>query len=60
MAIDSQTTYIVAALVCASIASLYDLRTRRIPNKLTLWAIVCGLILHLWKGGPAELGFTPL
>lgn len=60
MAIDSQTTYIVAALVCASIASLYDLRTRRIPNKLTLWAIVCGLILHLWKGGPAELGYSAL
>jgi prepilin peptidase CpaA len=60
MAIDSQTTYMVAALVCASIASLYDLRTRRIPNKLTLWAIVCGLILHFWKGGPAELGLSAL
>jgi prepilin peptidase CpaA len=60
MAIDSQTTYMVAALVCASIATLYDLRTRRIPNKLTLWAIVCGLILHLWKGGPAELGLSAL
>jgi prepilin peptidase CpaA len=60
MAIDSQTTYMVAALVCASIASVFDLRTRRIPNKLTLPAIVCGLILHLVKGGPAELGLSAL
>jgi len=60
MAIDSQTTYMVAALVCASIASFYDLRTRRIPNKLTLCAIVCGLILHTVKDGPAGLGLSAL
>jgi len=60
MAINSQTTYMVAALVCALIASLYDLRTRRIPNNLTLPAIICGLILHFMRGGLAELGLSAL
>jgi len=60
MTINPQTTYMEAALVCASIASLYDLRTRRIPNKLTLPAILCGLALHLVRGGPAELGLSAL
>jgi len=58
MAINPQTTYLTAALACASIASLYDLRTRRIPNKLTLPAILCGLLLHLFRGGPAEMGMA--
>jgi len=60
MELDSQTTYLVAALVCALIASLYDLRTRRIPNNLTLPAILFGLVLHLVRGGPVELGLSAL
>jgi prepilin peptidase CpaA len=60
MTINPQTIYIEAALVCASIATLYDLRTRRIPNKLTLPAILFGLVLHLVRGGPAELGLSAL
>jgi prepilin peptidase CpaA len=60
MVITPQTTYMEAALVCASIASLYDLRTRRIPNKLTLPAILFGLALHLVRGGPVELGLSAL
>jgi prepilin peptidase CpaA len=60
MVITPQTTYMEAALVCASIARLYDLRTRRIPNKLTLPAIIFGLTLHLMRGGPAELGWSAL
>jgi prepilin peptidase CpaA len=60
MTINPQTIYLEAALVCASIASLYDLRTRRIPNKLTLPAILAGLTLHLVRGGPTELGLSAL
>jgi prepilin peptidase CpaA len=60
MQIDSQTTYMAAALVCACVASVYDLRTRRIPNKLTLPAILGGLTLHLVRGGPAEMGWAAL
>ncbi len=60
MAISTQTIYMEAALACASIASMYDLRTRRIPNKLTLPAILFGLALHLYRGGPAEMGWSAL
>lgn len=60
MSLDAQTTYLVSALVCALIASLYDLRTRRIPNMLTVPAIVFGLCLHAVRGGAAELGLAAL
>jgi prepilin peptidase CpaA len=60
MALTPQTIYMEAALACASIASMYDLRTRRIPNKLTLPAILFGLGLHLYHGGPTELGWSAL
>src|ERR1700712_5312128 len=60
MSFHPQTTYIVAALACASVAGVYDLRTRRIPNKLTLPAIFAGLLLHLIIGSPAEMGWAAL
>ena len=55
-----QTVYLVAALICASIASLYDLHSRRIPNWLTGPAIFTGLILHLSLGGVGQLGLSAL
>lgn len=60
MSLDTQTTYLISALVCALIASLYDLRTRRIPNNLTVPAILCGLILHFARGGVKEMGLAVL
>ncbi len=55
-----QTIYLTAALLCALIASLHDLRSRRIPNLLTGPAILIGLALHLVLGGPAQLGLSAL
>ncbi len=55
-----QTVYLVAALICASIASLYDLHSRRIPNWLTGPAIFAGLVLHLSLGGVGQLGLSAL
>ena len=60
MAFHSQTIYLTAALICASIACLHDLRSRRIPNLLTGPAILFGLLLHLFLGGPAQLGLSAL
>lgn len=60
MAISPQTIYLTAALICASVASLHDLRSRRIPNLLTGPAILFGLLLHLVLGGPAQLGLSAL
>ncbi len=60
MAVHPQTTYMVAALVCASIGAAYDLRSRRIPNLLTGPALVFGLLLHVSLGGFSQLGLSML
>ena len=49
--LDRETTYLGAALVCASIGGLTDGRCRRIPNWLTAPSILLGLMLHLVLGG---------
>lgn len=60
MAISPETIYLTAALVCASIGSMHDLRSGRIPNRLTGPAILFGLLIHLVIGGPAQLGYSAL
>ncbi len=44
------------ALGCAAIACYHDVRTRRIPNRLTASAAVAGLLGHLILGGWVALG----
>ncbi len=39
------------ALLCAAVASIYDVRERRIPNRLTGGCLLTGLMLHLVLGG---------
>lgn len=51
-----QLAITVAAVVSSLIATITDLRSRRIPNWLTLAAIIAGLALHLFAGGWSELG----
>ena len=48
--------YPAAALLCAIIGAVYDVRSRRVPNLLTLPAILFGLLLHLVLGGWRQLG----
>lgn len=43
--------YPAASLLCAAIGALYDVKSRRVPNLLTLPAIAFGLILHFILGG---------
>jgi len=50
----------VAALVVAAVACICDLRSRRIPNVLTLGAAGAGFIYHLSTGGPGALGQSML
>ena len=45
-----------AAAFVATIGAVHDVRTRRIPNSLTLPGIVFGLLLHLLLGGWRQLG----
>ncbi len=44
-----------AALCCAGISAVYDVRSRRIPNFITLPAIAFGLLLHAVAGGWKQL-----
>ena len=43
------------SLLCATIGAVYDVRSRRIPNFITLPAIVFGLLLHAVFGGWRQL-----
>ena len=44
------------SLAIILIAAVWDIRTRRIPNWLTLTALVLGLALHAWQGTWREAG----
>jgi prepilin peptidase CpaA len=44
-----------ASLLCATLCAVYDVRSRRIPNFITLPAMVFGLILHASLGGWRQL-----
>jgi prepilin peptidase CpaA len=49
-------TLVVLALVLT--ACLFDVRTRRIPNRLTLGAALAALVTALIQGGLAALGWS--
>ena len=50
----TQVIYAAVAVVCASMACVFDLRHRRIPNRLTGPALLAGIAAHAsfagWKG----------
>jgi len=48
-------TYPAAASACALVASVFDVRSRRIPNFITFPAFGFGLVLHLVLGGWRQL-----
>jgi prepilin peptidase CpaA len=43
------------SLLCATLSAVYDVRSRRIPNFITLPAIAFGLLLHAIVGGWRQL-----
>jgi prepilin peptidase CpaA len=47
--------FAAASLLCATLSAVYDVRSRRIPNFITLPALVFGLILHAALGGWRQL-----
>jgi prepilin peptidase CpaA len=51
-----EIAYAACSLLCATVGAVYDITTRRIPNALTLPAIVFGLLLHFTLGGWRQLG----
>jgi prepilin peptidase CpaA len=49
--LEQQRMFTGGALLCSGIGSLFDIRERRIPNRLTGPAIAAGLTLHTAIGG---------
>lgn len=62
MDLQSPETWILLACVAAftGTAAITDLRTRRIPNWLTLTAFILGVSFQIWRGGWAGLGTAGL
>jgi prepilin peptidase CpaA len=59
-AFQQQLIFTGGALACAGIGSVPDVRSRRIPNRLTGPAILAGLALHAALGGWHGLGDSAL
>lgn len=49
--LDQELVYPAAASLCALIGSVFDVKSRRVPNLLTGPAILFGLLLHLSLSG---------
>ncbi len=49
--LQQQIVFAGAALLCAGIGAFHDLRERRIPNRVTVPAMVAGLAVHWIAGG---------
>lgn len=49
-----------ALVGCSVAAAIVDMRERRIPNKLTLTALLGGVVLHAVNGGAREAGWALL
>ncbi len=54
MHLDKELIYPAVAVCCATVAAVFDVRTRKIPNRLTGTALVLRLLLHFafdgWNG----------
>jgi len=47
----SELTYPAIATSCAIVGSVFDVKSRRVPNFVTFPAFLIGLMLHLGFGG---------
>ena len=49
--IQAETIYTAVATACALAGSVFDVKTRRVPNFVTIPCFLLGLVLHLTLGG---------
>jgi prepilin peptidase CpaA len=56
----NELIYPAASCVCAFAGAAFDIRSRRVPNFLTLPGICAGLLMHLVFGGWSQLGSAAL
>jgi prepilin peptidase CpaA len=52
--------FLLCACLCASLGAVTDIRSRRIPNALTVSCIAAGLSVHVGSGGWKALGLAVL
>ena len=60
MALPRELMYAMAAVTCAGLAAVSDVRERRIPNKLVLASMAVGVVLHAVLEGPRGVGAAAL
>jgi prepilin peptidase CpaA len=53
--LQTDLTYPATALACALVGSVFDVKSRRIPNFITFPSILLGLAMHLALGGWRQL-----
>jgi prepilin peptidase CpaA len=58
MIVSHSLLFASASFGCSALAANFDIRVRRIPNKLVGFMFVGGIILHLVIGGPAQAGWS--
>ncbi|HTV81410.1 MAG TPA: A24 family peptidase [Acidobacteriaceae bacterium] len=58
--LNAELLFLAIAVACALLGAVFDVRSRRIPNFITLPAILLGLVLHWTLGGWRELGMAAL
>lgn len=52
----NEVLFAASALTCATVAACCDVKTRKIPNKLTVPCFMAGLLIHYYAQGWAGLG----
>jgi prepilin peptidase CpaA len=57
---NSDLLYVGSALICAGIAAIFDVRSRRIPNFISGPAILFGIYIHFTLGGYKEAASSVL
>ena len=56
----TELLFLATALAFALAGAVFDVRSRRIPNFITLPGILFGLVLHFFLGGWHELGLSAI
>src|ERR1035438_539967 len=56
--LQSELTYPATAAACSLVGSVFDVKSRRIPNFVTFPSILLGLAMHLALGGWRQLLFS--
>lgn len=60
MIVSYPVLYAIALFGCSALAAVFDIRERRIPNKLVCLVLLGGIVLHFALEGPSQAGWAGL